>query len=177
MHEGPDKRDGGIENLHRPNRPEIRPLSEKEGFAIAGLKLIAIALLFTGLWIKIDAFQQASINLINTIDQARIEKSKVDQQRSDQVLSEILARIQAMADKTDGIADATKKVVDQTLAINKTQTDLLKDLKNVTTAHTKDITVVKHEAIAAKSAAQKAAAQTKKTQAQVASPWYKNIFK
>ncbi|HTD17840.1 MAG TPA: hypothetical protein VK673_21835 [Chthoniobacterales bacterium] len=167
----------GTERDHDSSREEIRPLSEREGFAIAALKLIAIAIFFSAIWVKIDAFQQASISLIHTIDEIRIKKSEMDQERSDKVLSDILDRVQKMADKTDAISEANRKLLDQTLVINKTQTDLLNDLKAITTSHTKAITETRHQAIAAKSAAQKAAVQAQKVQNQVASPWYKKVFK
>ena len=177
MH-GPTQRgDEGVERGDGSRREEIRPLSEREGFAIAALKLLAIAIFFSAIWVKIDAFQAASIDLINKIDQARIEKSKQDRIDSNRVLDDILKRVQVMADKTDAISEANKKVLDQTLAINKTQTDLLRDLKAITTEHTKAIAETRHQATAAKSAAQKAATQAQKVQTQVASPWYKKVFK
>jgi len=142
--------------------------------------LVATSMGDLSLYVKLDAFQRATVSLVEAQNKTRSD-----------ILTEVLKQVKNGQDKTDGVSNQAVMIARQTVEIAKQTEDLsrqtndigrqnaevLADLKKITTAHTKSIEEARAEAAAATHAAQRARASTIQTQKSLNTPWYKRVFK
>jgi hypothetical protein len=148
-------------------------LTKLEAFFLTTIILVATTLGDLSVYVKLDAFQRASITLVRSLDEARNKLLLLDRDHEDKSLNEILRQVKAGQEKTDMVANQAVEIAKQTEQLGKQNAAVLEELKQITTQHTKDIEQTKRAATEASSAARRARANTIQTQKTIATPWWK----
>lgn len=136
------------------------------------LLVVLAAVLVTGgaLAIRFELSQEASVKLIQTIDENARRREVADRLANEAALRAIADQVRIGLDKTDAVAQVANNLGTQ-------NTELLKSIQTVTQAHSQSINEVKSSAARAEQAANRSAAASKKAVKVITSPpKKKNIF-
>jgi hypothetical protein len=172
MHGASDRRDEGNEGVDEPDRAPsgtLNRLTRGEAYALAVILLAATALGDLSLYVKLDAFQRATVGLVQT-----------QNKNSAEILTQVLKEVKTGQNKTDMVAQQAIEIAKQTEDLSRQATELgrqntimLTELKVITTQHTRDIKAAKIQAEEANVSARKARATSVQTQKTITTPWWK----
>jgi len=169
-----DRRIEGLEEVIDRTTP--RSLSKVEAGFLTLILLIATSLGDLSLYVKLDAFQRATVQL-----------AQAQQTAKNELLERVLKEVKNGQAKTDAVGYQAVEIDRQTEALTRQATELAKqnaemehqnalvlaELKEITTQHTRDIKAARAQAEAANIAAKKARATSVQTQKTIATPWWK----
>lgn len=150
----------GTQNGDRTGRAKVRSLTRAEFYSGYVLLCLFVAGAWLSLSVKSDTNQNASIRLVQSLDQARISKAEEDKVTTQAALDTILTEVRNGQNKTDAAAQANASAA---VELGRQNSAILSDLRTTIKSHTSEIK-------AARNAANAAEAQSARTYRKVAKP-------